>query len=117
MNSNWVLMLIGCALAGTCCAQAAPGKQKQIYLDWQQGAKYFPFPEGAQAKVTDVNCPKAATVSITCRTTTRERCGSWYLNLNETATAGPGGGTGIAAVNYSGPRGSNCTATVVVQSP
>lgn len=118
MESKYVLALICCVFAGSCSGQAAPGKQQQIYLDWMGGAQYFHFPEGAQLKITDLNCPSAAvTVSVTCRTATHARCGSWYLGLNGTAKAGPKGDRGIANLNYSGPRGSICTATIVVQSP
>lgn len=117
MKSNFVLILISCVFAGSCYAQAAPAKQQQINLDWRDGAEYFKFPEGAQAKVTSLICPPNSTVNITCRTASHGRCGSWYLGINETATAGARGDTGIANLNFNGPRGTNCSATVVVQSP
>lgn len=118
MESKIAVAMICCALAGVCSAQAAPGKQQQINLDWMGGAEYFHFPEGAQLKVTQLNCPTSGvTVSVTCRTASHGRCGSWYLGLNGTATAGSKGETGIASINYNGPAASNCQATVVVQSP
>lgn len=118
MESKFALVLISCVFAGTCGAQGAPGKQQQINLDWMGGAEYFHFAEGAQLKVTDLNCPSpTVTVSVTCRTATHARCGSWYLGLNGTATAGANGDTGIASLNYNGTKNSNCKATIVVQSP
>ena len=117
MDSKVALGLLCCAIAGSYSAQAAPGNQVQINLDWKQGAEYFHFPEGARLKVTQLICPPSVTVSVTCRTATHSRCGSWYLGLNETATAGPKGDTGIASLNYNGPANSNCSATVVVQTP
>ncbi len=117
MVSKFALLLLCCAIAGNPSAQTAPGKQEQINLDWKEGAEYFHFPEGAQLKVTQLICPPSATVSVTCRTATHSRCGSWYLGLNGTATAGPKGDTGIASLNYNGPANSNCSATVVVQKP
>ena len=117
MKSKFVTAMICCALAGSYSARAASGEQEQINLDWKGGAKYFRFPEGAQLKVTELVCPPRVTVSVVCRTATRARCGSWYLALNETATAGSKGDTGVASINYNGPAGSNCRATVVVQSP
>ena len=116
MGWKFAGILLGCVLAASRGAQAAD-KQQELNLDWKGGAVYFKFPEGAQVKVTDVNCPVAATVSIACRTATRARCGSWYLGRDQTATAGAKAQTGIAALNYSGPRGSNCTATAVVHRP
>jgi hypothetical protein len=80
-------------------------------------AEYFKFPEGTQVKVTQLVCPSPGTVSVTCRTSGHKRCGSWYLGLNGTATAGAQGSMGIASMNYNGPRDENCTATVVVQRP
>ena len=117
MGAKFALALLGCVIAGSCGAQAAPGKQQQINLDWKGGASYFPFPEGAQVTVTGLYCPPSVTVSVTCRTTARSKCGSWYLGLNQTAKAGPNAETGIASINYNGPANSNCTATLTVQSP
>jgi len=117
MGSKLASLLLCGAVAGSYGAQAATGTPEQFSLDWKQGAKYFHFPEGAQLKVTELVCPPSATVSVTCRTASRASCGSWYLGLNGTATAGPQGDRGIASLNYNGPRNSNCVATVVVQSP
>lgn len=118
MEWKIVLMMVCCVIAGACNAQAAPSKPQQVYLDWMQGAQYFHLHEGTQLKFTDLNCPSATVaISVTCRTAARGRCGSWYLHLNDTATAGPKADTGIASLNYNGPRGSNCTATLVVQNP
>jgi hypothetical protein len=123
MGSKFVLALLGCVIAGSCSAQAAPaapaapGKQQQINLNWQGGANYFPFPQGAQVTVSGLYCPPGVTVSVTCRTTARSKCGSWYLGLNQTAKAGADAETGIASLNYNGPANSNCSATLTVQSP
>jgi hypothetical protein len=117
MGSKFALALLGCAIAGSSCAQPADGKQQQIDLDWKGGARYFHFPEGSQVKVTGLYCPPSVTVSVTCRTAARAQCGSWYLGLNETAKAGSNADTGVASLNYNGPANSNCTATVTVQSP
>lgn len=117
MGPKFALAVLGCAVAGSCGAQAAQGKQEQINLDWKMGARYFHFPEGAQVKVTGLYCPPPATVSVTCRTDSRGQCGSWYLGLNESAKAGAKADTGMASLNYNGPSNSNCTATLTVQSP
>lgn len=115
MQSSFALGLLCCAIAGSCSAQAAPSKQEQINLNANDGAEYFRFPEGSQLKVTQLNCPQAVTVSVTCRTASHGRCGKWYVGLNGTATAGSRSETGIASLDYSGME--NCTATIVVQSP
>ena len=117
MGSKLASAWLCAAVVGSWGAQAAPGNLQQINLDWKGGAKYFHFPEGAQLKVTELACPPSATVSVTCRTASRGRCGAWYLGLNGTATAGSQADTGIASINYNGPRNANCAATVVVQSP
>lgn len=116
MKSKFGLVLICCALAGGYSVQAAAGKQQQVNLDWNEGAEYFAFPEGAQLKVTALNCPALTTVSVTCRTAAHGRCGKWTLGLNGTATAVANSHTGIASIGYNGPE-TTCTATLVVQSP
>ena len=115
MQSKFALVLLCCAFAGSYSAQAAPGKQQQMNLYSNQGADYFPFPEGAQVQVTQLVCPAGVTVSVTCRTAARGKCGNWYLGLNGTATAGSNGKTGIASLVYSGNE--NCSATIVVKGP
>jgi hypothetical protein len=115
MQSKFALVLLGCALAASYNAQAAPGRQQQINLDATEGAEYFQFPEGAQIKVTQLICPSAVTVSVTCRTASHGKCGKWYLGLNKTATAGPNSNVGIASLDYSGNE--VCRGTIVVQSP
>lgn len=116
MKSKFGLVLICCALAGSYSVQAAAGKQQQVNLDWNEGAEYFDFPEGAQLKVTALNCPPLTKISVTCRTVTHGRCGKWNLGLNGTATAGASSHMGIASIGYSGPE-TTCNATIVVQSP
>ena len=117
MRAKLSLVLLGWAIAASAGAQTAAQKPHSIYLDWREGAKYFPFPEGSQLKVTELACPSSGTVSVICRTASRASCGSWYLGLNGTATAGAGGTKGVASLNYNGPRNANCAATVVVQKP
>jgi hypothetical protein len=115
MQSKFALVLLCCAFAGSHSAQAAPVKQQQLNLYSNQGADYFPFPEGAQVQVTQLVCPPGVTVSVTCRTASRGKCGNWYLGPNGTATAGSQGKTGIASLAYSGNE--NCSATIVVKRP
>ena len=116
MESKLALASLCCVLAGCYSAQTGAGKHEQINLDWNGGAEYFHFPESAQLKVAELNCPATATVSVTCRTTTHARCGSWNLGVNGTATAGAKADTGIASINYNGPP-EICTATLVIESP
>jgi hypothetical protein len=115
MQSKFALVLLCCAFAASFSAQAAPAKPKQMNLYSNQGADYFSFPEGAQVQVTQLVCPAGVTVSVTCRTASRGKCGNWYLGLNGTATAGSNGKTGIASLVYSGNE--NCSATIVVKGP
>jgi len=116
MRKIIVSTLLSCAMAGGYSALAAAAQQT-LNLDWQEGAEYFNFPEGTEVKVTELVCPPKATVSVTCRTAAHKRCGSWYLGLNQTAKAGPGGDKGIASMNYNGPVNENCRATIVIQTP
>ena len=117
MESKLAWVLIGCVVAGSYSAQAATGAHQTVNLDWQRGARYFPFPEGAKLSVTQLNCVPQGLVVVACRTATRAKCGNWRLSLNGTATAGSNGKTGVASMQFSGPRDSVCRATLVVESP
>ena len=117
MKAKFGLVLICCVLAGSYSVQAAAaGKQQQVNLDWNEGAEYFDFPQGAQVKVTAINCQPQTKISVTCRTAAHARCGKWYLGPNGTATAGPNSHMGIASIEYQGPE-TTCTATLSVQTP
>jgi len=115
MKTNIALVVLGCAMAASYAAQAAPANARQVNLDAREGAEYFHFPAGTTLKVTELVCPANVTVSVTCRTADHGRCGRWYLPLNGTVTAAPKSDMGIASLDYSGPE--NCRATVTVTSP
>lgn len=118
MKSRFALALLGCAIAASFGALAAPPQQEQLNLD-TKGATgavdYFQFAKGTQVKVTQLNCPPAVTVSVVCKTASHARCGSWYLGLNQSTSAGPDAEMGIATLNYSGNE--ICRATLAVQRP
>ncbi|HEY7904504.1 MAG TPA: hypothetical protein VIH36_13685 [Casimicrobiaceae bacterium] len=117
MKAKVAFASLGCLLVGCYSAPIVTGKQQQINLDTSNNrVLYFRFPQGAQLKVTELNCPVTASVNIVCRTSTNAQCGTWNLQQDGTAAAGSRAETGIANLVYDGPAEA-CRATIVVQSP
>jgi uncharacterized lipoprotein len=117
MKSKIAYASLCCVLAGCSSAPSVTDKQQTIDLDTSNNrVLYFRFPQGAQLKVAELNCPVTASVNVVCRTAANAQCGTWNLHQDGTATAGSRAETGIANLVYDGPTEA-CRATIVVRSP